>query len=83
MKPPRSLTQEMETRSGKRHLIRALMRNMTRHAVAAVACMPKHWDGHQIRSWLAEEFQREITHKMRTDKAARRKFNKEKWEVRS
>ncbi len=51
--------------------ISAFMLQMRQHIEKAVSKMPDEWDGHELRQYIIEEFERERTRLMR-DKRSRR-----------
>lgn len=53
------------------------MASMQRSFLEQVPKLPPHWDGHQLREFIAEKFQWERTNKMRTDRKARRDYRNE------
>lgn len=47
------------TKAEQRHLIRALSASMLRGFLEKADRIPANWDGIEIRTWMAEEWQRE------------------------
>lgn len=71
--------QYINTRKGKREMIRSLCRGIEKHVLLKVPRMPAEWTGHEIRELLADMFHGERTRMGAFDRAARRSF-REKYE---
>lgn len=57
----------------KKKLLSDIFDNMKRDALAKVNNMPEDWDGHELRSYVAEKAAWEVTHPMRDKRSARAK----------
>lgn len=69
------------TRRQKRTFIRNFMRSMKIWALAGVSTMPAEWDGHELREYLAEAFDRERSNLLRQSRARKRAYNYGKYRV--
>jgi len=63
----------------KREMVAAICNNIRDHALKLVPAMLEEWDGHEIRSMLAELFSREVTNLMRDHRGKRwREYDRER-----
>jgi hypothetical protein len=68
---------ETDTLKWKRAFIRSFFKSMRTSLLRQVPNLPRHWDGHQLRELIADQFEWERTSKMRTDRPARRDYRRE------
>lgn len=63
--------EDISTNEGKETFIRSFLGSVEEELLASVPKMPQGWDGHELRTLIAEKFQFEITRLMQ-DKRSRR-----------
>ena len=63
---------EIETRAGKRKLIRNFMNSVRDELLAKVPARPEEWDGHELRWLIADKFAWEQWHRTGVTKWHRR-----------
>jgi hypothetical protein len=49
------------TKAEKRKFIKDLTAAVARDAIAKIDRMPEEWDGHELRRYLADQFDREVS----------------------
>lgn len=49
----------------KREFVRSFMESMSSGMVNACENMPEHWDGHEIRAFIAEKFAYQVSELMK------------------
>lgn len=76
------MTHHISTIEGKREFITSLCDAVKNDALAKAENMPAEWDGHEIRRYLADKFEREAwTLGPKADKSYRRRYRAYRNEV--
>lgn len=65
------------TTKEKRAFIKGLMRSVQVDILAKVPLMPAGWDGHELREYIADQFERERTRLMKESRGRKRDYQNE------
>lgn len=72
------MKRETDTLKWKREFVRSLVNSVKDEIIRRVDDMPKHWNGFELRQFIADEFQHQV---VKLDRKRKREYQSERYQM--